>query len=163
MGEKKKKQQRETAKINANGCTYEFVILDTIHGIGVYHQWLSYLGNNVEDITQAVREILDESDGEVGAVELFKKLISGDEVFTKLRKLLIEVLDMTKLFELCSLFLAGAKLDGEKCDELGFCPILRKRPHEIYTALILAVAVNYPDYFPFILERLDTGESLSPK
>lgn len=163
MGEKKKKQQRETAKIVANGRTYEFVILDTIHGIGVCHQWLSHIGDNLDDITKGCRKVLEESDGELTAVELFKKLISGDEVFTKLRKLLIEVLDVRILFELCSLFLAGAVLDGEKCDDLGFCPMLRSQPHEVYTVLILAVAVNFPDYFPFILERLDTGESLSPK
>jgi hypothetical protein len=156
------KKQKETVKIVSSGHTYEFVLLDALYGLGIYHEWLSHLGKNVDDISKAVREMLSESE-DVDTVELFKRLISGDEPFIMLRELLIKVVSIQKLFELCGIFLAGAKIDDEVCDDLGMCPMFRKRPHEVYTALMMAVASNYPDYFPFVLEKLDTGESLSQK
>lgn len=155
------KAKKETVKIVSNGHTYEFVVLEALHGLGIFHQWLGYFGKDIDEITKAVREMLHESKEDIGAIELFKWLISGDDVFVKLRELLIKVITIPKLFELCAMFLAGAKVDDEECDDFGMCSIFRKKPHEVYTALMMAVAANYQDYFPFILEKLDTGESLS--
>lgn len=155
------KKQKNTARVVSNCHTYEFVLLDALYGLGVYHEWLLYLGKDIDNISKTIKDMLSESDGNIGADELFKRLISGDDTFIKLKKLLINVVTIQKLFELCGIFLAGAKVDDEECDDLGMCPLFRKRPHEVYTALIMAVAANYPDYFPFVLEKLDTGESLS--
>ena len=163
MEENTTQKQVERAKIVANDHEYEFVLLDAIHGLGVYHEWLRYFTNDIDKYVSAVREMIQEADEDIGAPELFKRLISGDDAFLKLRELLVKVLGFDKLIQLCTTFLAGAIIDGEECDEFGLCPMMRNQPHEVYTAIIMAVAANYPDYFPFITEGLDTGESPSPK
>lgn len=153
--------KKETAKISANGHVYEFVILETLFALGVFHEWLSYAGKNASEISGALRSMVSDPDSEINAFELFKRLVSGDDVFGKLLELLINHLTIQKLFESCGTFLAGATIDGETCDELGMCTFFRKRPHEVYTALMFAVAANFPDYFPFVLEAVDTGGSPS--
>jgi hypothetical protein len=160
MEKKKKTNERVIGEIEANGHSYEFAVLDTLHALGVYHQWLTYLGKDVDKIVEAVRDMLSESK-EISAPELFKNLISGDDSYLKLREFLIKTLTIPRLFELCATFLSGAKIDGEECDDMGMCPLFRKQPHEVYTALMFAIGVNYPDYFPFVLTRSDTGESPS--
>ena len=158
---KEEKKEKETAKIKSNGHIYEFVLLDALYGLGVFHEWLMYLGKDIDEISKGIREMLGEAEGDIGAPQLFAKLVSGDDAFTKLRDVLLNVVKLPKLFELCGTFLADAKIDDEQCDSFGMCPMFRRRPHEAYTALMLAIAANYPDYFPFVLERLDTGESPS--
>lgn len=159
--EEKKEIQKEKIRIVTKDHKYEFVGLDALYGLGVYHEWLCYVGKDIDAISKAIGEMLSETGGDVNAPELFKRLISGSDVFTRLRELLIKVVSLPKLFELVGIFLAGAKIDEEQCDDLGMCPLFRKRPHEVYTALMMAVAANYQDYFPFVLEKLDTEASPS--
>lgn len=160
-----KKNERVT--VVAGGHTYEFQILEALYGLGVYHEWVMYLGNNLDKVSSGIKDLLnsEENDGDdlPNVVDFFRGLTSDKESFTILRGVLVKVVSVQKLFELCATFLGGAKIDDEECDDFGMCSIIKRQPHEVYTALILAVAVNYPDYFPFVTKQLATGESRSPE
>lgn len=65
--------------------------------------------------------------------------------------------------ELCAIFLQGARIDDEECDDLGTCSIFRRNPREELEALVFSIAANYPDSFPLLREGADTGEPLSQR
>lgn len=158
MGE----QKRETVTLVTGEHKYQFKILEALHGLGVYHEWLMYLGSNLKSVKEALAGMLEGAES-LDVVDLFKRLVSDDDAFILLRELLVKVIGIQKLFELCATFLEGATVDGDTCDVFGMCPLFKRLPHETYTALLLAVAANYPDYFPFVKGQLDTGESRSPQ
>jgi len=154
-------EKTEIAKIIGPEHTYEFEIMDTLTGIGLMHEYLTHFGSNIDEITAGVAKVIGTSEDikDLDSVVIFRKLISGDDVFIKLRNALISALGMTELFRACADLLGGAKINGEKCDELGMCKVFRGKPHEVYTALIMAMAANYPDYFPFLQIEVVTEES----
>ena len=159
-----KDDARERAVINSAEHIYRIPILDTLHGVGLAHRYVMLLGQETETITAKLREAAaSQGVDEVDSISLFKWLVSGEpeDAFSKMRQTLSKLLDMDHLFELTSMLLEGAEIDDEKCDELGMCKLFRRKPHELYTALMMAIAANYPDYFPFLTDRLVTEDSLS--
>jgi hypothetical protein len=154
-------EDERTIKLVTPEHSYEFVELNAINGLGIFHEWLRYAGEHAAEIRKSIEAMTSSKDFELSLLDLFKSLCSDDEGFTKLRELAIKHIDMKKLFELCMEFLGNAIVDGEKCDEFGMCSVFRGRPDEAYTALVLAIACNFKDYFPFVKRRLDTKVSPS--
>lgn len=66
------------------------------------------------------------------------------------------------LFSFSMNLLGGMKINQEECDEIGMCELFRKKPTELYRAIIVSLAANFGDCFPFLPELTDTGGSPSP-
>jgi len=109
------------------------------------HEYKIPIMNTIDGVGFAIRhqDLFEEGLKRDGLIELIK---------TKVK-------DAETLFDLTQMLLSNAKIDGEDCDDIGMCSLFRRRPSELYTAIVSSIAANYKDCFPFLLEPLDTKEN----
>jgi hypothetical protein len=90
--------------------------------------------------------------------ELFSEKIEREELESK-------IISMVKkpdiLFSFSMSFLGEMKIDDEQCDDIGMCKLFRRRPAELYRALIVSMSANFGDCFPFLEEMIATEDSHS--
>jgi hypothetical protein len=126
------KKNDKMLTVSVSGIDYEFVELEVLMGLGIYHQVIDAIAGDFKDFESAIATI--------------KKLKIPD------------------FFELVAMFLAGAKVGDDRCNDLGQCETFRKDPAAVYPALAMAIASNYPGAFPLVLTGpSDTRESPSQK
>ena len=63
------------------------------------------------------------------------------------------------LFSFSMNLLGGMKIDEEVCDEIGMCALFRRKPAELYKAIIVSISANFGDCFPFLLEENATVDN----
>jgi hypothetical protein len=152
----------ETKTIKTESHEYAFKIMDTIHGVGLFHEYASLIAEHADDATKVFKSFLDaEFEAEnVSTEKALEMMLTGDSAFIRIAQFLGKTLSVSRLFELSSMLLADAKIDKEICDDKGMCGLFRSRPYEIYRALVYAIVANYGDMLPF-LGAEDTTESPS--
>jgi hypothetical protein len=152
----------ETKTIQTESHDYTFKILDTIHGVGLFHEYASLIAEHADDATKVFKSFLDAEFGteDVSTEKALELMLAGDSAFIKIAQFLGKTLSVSRLFELSSMLLAGAKIDKDVCDDKGMCKLFRSKPYEIYRALVYAIVANYGDMLPF-LGTEDTTESHS--
>lgn len=154
----------ETKIIESGSHKYELPILDTITGVGLFHEYASLILEHADDASKVMRSFLSKelNIDETDETKLLEMFLSGDSAFVNIAKFLGRILSVQRLFELTSILLANAKVDDETCDEKGMCSLFRRKPYEVYRALAYAIMMNYGDMLPF-LEGDDTEEKHSPE
>lgn len=107
----------------------------------------------------AVMNTIDGVGFSVRHQDLFE--VKSKDAMTELVKEKVKNYD--ELFSLTTSLLGGAEVGGETCDDLGMCTLFRRRPAELFAAIVASIAVNFRDCFPFLLDPVDTPESHSPE
>jgi hypothetical protein len=67
------------------------------------------------------------------------------------------------LFAFSLNLLGGMKIDEETCDDIGMCLLFRRKPVELYKAIMVSLCANFGDCFPFLEELSATEDSPSPQ
>ena len=106
--------------------------------------------------------IMNTIDG-VGFAVRHQDLFSAESRDDLLERVKTKVKNYDELFSLTASLLAGVEVAGEKCDDLGMCTLFRRRPAELYAAIVASIGANFRDCFPFLLEENAILESHSPE
>lgn len=154
------------------GVEHEYVFMKApaIHGMKIYHDYVSLCLTNIEAISEAFRwffENLEElqeifrSIGKENERESMPMLVRMGVFFeiippvAPVLKIIPSLLTFDRIMDLSRKLLAGGKIDGVELDEDGMCELFGEDPMEFYSALFFAVATTYPKY---ILPLLESGE-----
>ena len=154
--------EKETRTVVGSNHTYVFQILTARQAVGIMNDWVGVLGANAEKVLAVVGKWLTDEEStvdDINAERIFQAMVAGDSLVIDAFKTLSWVLTTPRLFDLAKIVLAGATIDGVPCDDEGMCPTFRKRPHEIYFALMWAIMANYEDYFPFLGGDIEASDS----
>lgn len=134
-----------------NPRDYEFRILTALEGLEVIHTYGTLATNALPQLTALVTRWSEIDDGEDKLMTLVaENVVTSEGPLFDLIKTLPAIISTARLVELAKLFLTGAKVNNEECDDDGMCDLFRGRPHEVYAAIIHAVIANFPDYLPFL-------------
>lgn len=140
--------------------TYTFKLLTALEGLTLMHDYASILINALPQITALFSAWGDQKGkDEEKLFELAAKdFVKGEGPLLDCIKLIPSIVSTPRLLNLAKLYLAGATVNKETCDEDGMCSLFRGRPHEVYAAILHATIANFRDYLPFLVtdDILDT-------
>lgn len=85
--------------------------------------------------------------------DLFREDIDREKLESEIVE---KISNPTLLFAFSLNLLGGMKIDDDECDEIGMCSLFRRKPSELYKAIIVSISANFGDCFPFLEELSDT-------
>ena len=107
--------------------------------------------------------ILNTVDG-LGFAVRYPDLFNGKmDLETLQSEIIAKISRPDALFSFSLNLLGGMKIDDETCDDIGMCSLFRRKPAELYKAIMVSLAANFGDCFPFLEELSDTEDNHSPE
>jgi hypothetical protein len=138
-GEKIERKQIVGSSFSGEERVYEFVLVETVTGLRIFHEYASLVIAALPNITEALQ-------GDSGSMLSIAKLVPQMLTFQRLEMLAKDML-------------AGSKIGESESDENGMCDMFREDPLEFYVAIFWSIAANYPKYVdPFLAEFSGSGE-----
>lgn len=158
------RKERPLLKAIGKDREYHLYEMPASVGLKIFHQYVGVVLSNLGLFEEAFRALSDQPEGE--ETKLTDQVIRLQPILD----LLPQILTWDRLCELSKALLAGGKVIGDGIeaddgvmDDEGFCKHFARNPHEHYIALFYALAVNYPQYFDFLIGALaDEGDATTP-
>lgn len=67
-----------------------------------------------------------------------------------------KIVNQDFLFSFTMNLLPQMKIDDIECDDIGMCSLFRRKPIELYRAILVSLMANFGDCFPFLEELSGT-------